>query len=319
MKAVLRVLAVMILLILAAGVLFYTNPLWVADQQLRLKLWREGAKSEYAEAGGYRLHYYEVKPPQGDGIPLVLVHGLGARAEDWGNMLPSMARNGFHVYAPDLPGYGRSSKPKDASYSIDMEEAAVASFMRAVHLPHADVGGWSMGGWVVMKLALDHPELVDRLVVYDSAGIYFPANFGSQLFVPTDAAGLNTLMKALSPLPRPMPGFVERAVLRKMAGNGWVVTRSVAAMAGGRDLLDFRLHDIHQPTLVVWGAVDDLIPLEAGRRIHEYIPNSVLNVVDGCGHLAPAECSKPVIEATDTFLKAQPPMQGGEKTFPAPY
>lgn len=233
--------------------------------------------------------------------------------------MPALAAQGFHVYAPDLPGYGRSSKPKDASYSIAMEEAAVVSFLQTMHLPHADVGGWSMGGWVAMKLALDHPEMVDRLVIYDSAGVYFPATFGSQLFVPTDTAGLDDLVKALSPLPRTMPDFVARDVLRKMAGNGWVVTRSVAAMADGRDLLDFRLHDMRPPMLIVWGSVDQLIPLETGKRIHDAVPNSVLNVVEGCGHLAPSECSRPVVEATDAFLKAQPPMQGGEKTYPASY
>ena len=317
MKLALRLVSIVVVLALAAVLVLYFNPLWVADQQTRLHLWREGVKSEYVEAGGYRLHYFEALPSSGDGTPLVLIHGLGARGEDWQKMIPAMARYGFHVYAPDLPGYGRSSKPADANYSISMEEAAVVSFMQAVHVPRADVGGWSMGGWVVMKLALDHPEMVDRLVIYDGAGIYFPATFGSDLFVPNDAAGVARLLKMLSPRPQAMPDFVARAVVRKLQRNGWVIDRSMAAMTTGRDLLDFRLHDIRQPTLVVWGSDDVLIPLSVGRKIHEDIPNSVLNVMEGCGHLAPLECGQPVAEATDAFLKTQPPMQGGEKTFPA--
>jgi pimeloyl-ACP methyl ester carboxylesterase len=197
-----------------------------------------------------------------------------------------------------------------------MEEEAVVAFMRAMHLESADVGGWSMGGWVSMKLTLDHPKLVDRLVIYDSAGVYFPADFGSQLFVPSDQAGLAGLMKVLSPRPRTFPAFVARDILRRMAENGWVVTRSVAAMANGRDLLDFRLHEMKQPLLIVWGSEDVLISLEAGRKIHSLVPGSVLNVVEGCGHLAPSECAKPVIAVTDEFLKAEPAMQGGEKTVP---
>lgn len=317
MKAARWVLAVVMVLVLAAGLVFYYNPLWVADQQTRLRLWREGVKSEYVDAGGYRLHYFEAGKP--DGTPLLLVHGLGARGEDWRAMIPAMAARGFHVYAPDLPGYGRSSRPADANYSIAMEEAAVVSFMKAVHLDRADVGGWSMGGWVSMKLALDHPELVDRLIVYDSAGVYFPASFGAELFVPGDAPGVTRLMKILSPHPQPMPEFVMRAVLRKIARNGWVVERSMAAMTSGKDLLDFRLHDLQQPTLVVWGVEDELIPLEVGRKIHEAIPNSSLNVVEGCGHLAPLECWEPVTQATETFLRAQPPIAGTEQSFPAPH
>jgi len=310
MKAVRCVLGVLIVLALSAGLVFYFNPLWVADQQTRWRLWREGVKSEYVEAGGYRLHYFEAG--RSEGTPLLLVHGLGARGEDWRAMIPTLAASGFHVYAPDLPGYGRSSRPTDASYSIAMEEAAVVSFMQAVHLARADVGGWSMGGWISMKLTLDHPEMVDRLVIYDSAGIYFPADFGPELFVPGDAPGVTRLMKILSPHPGPMPNFVMRAVLRKLVRNGWVIQRSMSAMTSGRDLLDFRLHDIRQPTLVVWGAEDELIPLSVGKTIHEGITDSSLVVIEGCGHLAPLECSEPVLEATEKFLRAPQPVRANE-------
>jgi len=317
MRTVLRGLLVVLIVAVIAGLSFYFNPLWFADQQVRLELWREGVQSKYIEAGGYRLHYFEAKPANGDGAPLLLIHGLGARGENWAKMIPAMAAHGFHVYAPDLPGYGRSSQPKDADYSISMEEAAMAAFAQAIHLPHAFVGGWSMGGWVAMKLAIDHPEMVDRLVVYDSAGLYFPANFGSELFVPLDIKGLSRLAEVLSPDQhrRPIPEFVGRAVLQRIAKNGWVVERSMNAMTTGRDLLDFRLHEIRQPTLVVWGSDDHLIPLSVGRRVHEEIPNSSLSIIEGCGHLAPLECWKPTAETTEMFLHAQPPIKGGERTL----
>ncbi len=316
MKTALRIVVLLVIVFAAAGLLFYYNPLWVADQLTRFHLWREGVQSKYVEAGGYRMHYFEALPAKGTaGTPLVLVHGLGARGEDWEAMIPALAARGFHVYVPDLLGYGRSPRP-DVSYSIAMQETAVVQFMQAIHLARADVGGWSMGGWVSMKLALDHPELVDRLVVYDSAGIYFPATFGPELFVPSDAAGVRRLMTILSPHPREVPAFVTKAVLRKFAQNGWVISRSMTAMTSGRDLLDFRLYRIQQPTLIVWGAQDDLIPLSSGKKMHELIPGSVLNVVEGCGHLAPLECSQPVVEGTVDFLRAEPPMQGGERVFP---
>jgi len=314
MKVALRVLAVVLVILVAGGLVFYFHPLWVADQQLRFALWHEGVKSEYVEVGGYRLHYFEAPSTNRvNGTPLVLVHGLGARGEDWAKMMPVLAAHGFHVYAPDLLGYGRSEKP-NVDYSITTEEDVIVKYMQAMHLAHADVGGWSMGGWIAMKLALDHPELVERLAVYDSAGIYFPASFGPDLFVPVDAAGLDTLMKALTPHPRAMPDFAQRAVLRKLAANGWVVNRSMNAMTSGRELLDFRLHGLKQPTLVVWGSRDDLIPLSVGQRIHDLIPGSSLLVVQGCGHLAPAECAAPVVKGTVDFLQADPAMAGIEKT-----
>jgi pimeloyl-ACP methyl ester carboxylesterase len=313
MKFALRVVAVLVLVVVAAGLVFYRYPLWVADQQIRFHLWREGVKSEYVEAGGYRLHYFEAGP---GGTPLVLVHGLGARGEDWAAMIPALAAQGFHVYAPDLLGYGRSPKP-DVDYSISLEEQTVAQFMRAVHVPRADIGGWSMGGWIVMKLALDHPEMVDRLVIYDSAGVYFPATWDAELFTPADVIGVKKLIAMLTPMPGPLPGFAAEAALRKLERNAWVIRRSMTAMTNGRDLLDFRLQGITQPMLIVWGSQDELIPLSAGERIHKSVPQSVLNIVEGCGHLAPAECPVPVVEGTVEFLRAEPPLRGGEKTFPA--
>jgi pimeloyl-ACP methyl ester carboxylesterase len=109
---------------------------------------------------------------------------------------------------------------------------------------------------------------------------------------------------------------VAEAVVRRLQGNAWVVRRSMAAMTNGRDLLDFRLHSISQPMLIVWGAEDELIPLSVGETIHKGVAQSVLDVIAGCGHLAPAECARPVTEGTVEFLRSEPPMQGGEKTFP---
>jgi len=316
MRLALRVVAFLLLLVVAAGLIFYRYPLWVADQNTRFHLWRAGVKSEYVEAGGYRLHYFEAGPAGGGGTPLVLVHGLGARGEDWSAMIPALAAKGFHVYAPDLLGFGRSQKP-DVSYSISLQEQTVAQFMQVMHVPRADVGGWSMGGWVAMKLALDHPEMVDRLIVYDSAGVYFPATFGPELFTPSDTAGVRRLIAILTPTPRTVPDFAAEAMVRKLQRNAWVLNRSTASMLTGRDLLDFRLHNISQPMLIVWGAKDELIPLASGEAIHRSVPQSVLQIVPGCGHLAPAECAGPVIEGTVEFLRAEPPMRGGERTSPA--
>jgi len=261
MKAALRVIAAVVVLAVLGGVSFYLDPLWFSDQQIRFHLWREGVRSEDVTVDGYRIHYFEAMPPKGaPGTPLLLVHGLGARGEDWGAMIPALAAQGFHVYAPDLLGYGRSARP-DVSYSISMQETVVVQFMQAMHLARADVGGWSMGGWVSMKLALDHPEMVDRLMVYDSAGIYFPAAFGPELFTPSDTAGVRKLLGILTPKPVELPEFAAKAVLRRLEKNAWVLNRSTASMLRGRELLDFKLHNLRQPMLIVWGAQDELIPL----------------------------------------------------------
>jgi pimeloyl-ACP methyl ester carboxylesterase len=302
MKLLIKSVAVVGLLALVGAGTFYLRPLWVSDQVLRLRLWREGIKSESVQVEGYRVHYFEVGPSSG--TPLVLVHGLGDRAEAWAPLLGKLGAAGFHVYALDLVGYGRSSQPADADYSIAFEEGVLAGFMRALGLAHADVAGWSMGGWVVLKLGLDHPELADRLVVFDAAGVYFAPSWEPSLFDPQNDAELERLFTMLTPKTVRLPEFVERDLLRKFARGWWVVDRGLGAMRSGRDLLDFRLGGLKQPTLIVWGREDALIPLAVGERMHAEITGSKLLVVDGCGHLAPTECEEPVLRGMAKFLKA---------------
>jgi pimeloyl-ACP methyl ester carboxylesterase len=317
MKRLLRIAAALALPLLAAAALFYVDPLYVNDLQIRYHLWRNDVRSEYTTVDGYRIHYFEATPPDHSaGIPLVLLHGLGSRGEDWSPMVPSLAAHGFHVYVPDLLGYGRSSRP-DVAYSIALEESIVVGFMQSVHVDHADLDGWSMGGWVAARIALDHPALVDRLVLDDSAGLTFQPSFDRTAFVPTDAASLSHLIAMLTPHPVQLPAFVVRATLRRIQSSGPIIQQSLDSMESGTDLLDARISQIAQPTLITWGAEDTLIPPSVGQAMHRAIPGSNLVTIAGCGHLAPGECPKPVLFATIQFLTAQPPPTHYEATLPA--
>ena len=318
----LRALTAFVLVSLIAGATFFFAPLWVNDEIIRYHLWSQHVESHYLRVDGYELHYFEARPPgtqnkplQEQGKPLILVHGLGSRGEDWSPMIPTLAAAGFHVYAPDLLGYGRSPQP-DVDYSIPLEEKMLVDFVHTLGIENADVGGWSMGGWVALKMTVDHPGMVDRLILYDSAGIYFPPTFEASLFIPTDSPGLAKLIAILTPKPMPMPAFIGRAAIRRLRANGWVIERSVTSMEAGKDLQDFRLHEIQKPTLIVWGQLDELIPISVGAEMHRKIAGSSMLIVAGCGHLAPGECAKPVLKGTIDFLQAEPPIRGGEKTSP---
>jgi pimeloyl-ACP methyl ester carboxylesterase len=316
MKFAVRTLAALLVIAFIAGAAFYWNPLWFSDQLIRYHLWRSDVRSEYTQVDGYRIHYFEAVPPHGaPGIPLLLIHGLGSRGEDWSPMIPTLAAKGFHVYAPDLLGYGRSTRP-DVPYSVSLEESVVVGFMQAVNQPHADLDGWSMGGWIAARIALDHPDLVDRLVLDDSAGLTFQPTFDRTTFVPTTPAALDRLFALLTPHPPTLPAFAVRATLRKVASEGKIIQQTMDSMEAGGDLIDARIATIRQPTLIVWGMADVLIPPAVGETMHRDIPNSVFAGIAGCGHLAPGECPKPVLAATLQFLKSTPPPRGGEQILP---
>jgi pimeloyl-ACP methyl ester carboxylesterase len=316
MKTLGRLLLLVAVVGVVFGAVFYERPLWVAQQGTHFGLFLHRVQSNYVMTPEGRVHYYEAESRMsGGGIPLVLVHGLGDRDESWAPMLERLRRSGFHVYAPDLLGYGRSPRPSDSDYSISTQEQFVADFIQSIGLQKPDVGGWSMGGWVVLKLALDHPDVVDRVVVYDSAGIHRQVVGGTQIFHPTDGVQLQHLADLLEPNAKPLPGFVLRDALRTMAQNQWVVDRSMTAMETGNDVVDARLGGLAKPLLIVWGSDDQLLPLAIGQQMHGLYPQSELDVLQGCGHLAPKTCPDRAAAVTVDFLKANPAPSGGTYTL----
>jgi len=318
MKTLGRFLLLLVVLGAALAVTFYLRPIWVQLQVTHLSLLLDHVQSDYVATPEGRIHYYDAEPEvEGGGAPLVLVHGLGDRGEAWAPMIRQMKRAGFHVYALDLLGYGRSPRPGDSDYSISTQEQVVADFIQALGLQKTDVAGWSMGGWVSLKLALDHPELVDRLVVYDSAGIHLQRSYPDTVFHPENEQEVDQLVHLLEPNAKPLPHFVARDALRKFAAQQWVVDRGMASMLGGKDALDDSLSSMQVPLLIVWGSDDQLLPLSVGEKMHALDPQSELDVVEGCGHLAPSGCTDRVASATADFLRSNPVPQGGTRTLAA--
>ncbi len=316
MKTLGRLLLLVVVVGLAFGVAFYERPLWVAQQGTHFGLFLHRVQSNYVMMPEGRVHYYEAESRiPGGGVPLVLVHGLADRDESWAPMLERLKRSGFHVYAPDLLGYGRSPKPADSDYSISTQEQFVADFIQAIGLQKPSIGGWSMGGWIVLKLALDHPEMVNRVVIYDSAGIRQQVTGGAQIFHPTNEAELQHLASLLEPGQKPMPGFVLQDALRTLGEGQWVVDRSMASMESGKDLVDTRLAGLTEPLLIVWGSDDQLLPLSMGRTMHGLVPRSELDILAGCGHLAPKTCPDRAAAVTVDFLNENPPPSGGTYTL----
>jgi pimeloyl-ACP methyl ester carboxylesterase len=156
---------------------------------------------------------------------------------------------------------------------------------------------------------------VDRLVVYDTAGLSHQIGGGTAIFHPESPADLQKLASLLEPSAPPVPRFALRDALRVFQANQWVVDRSMHSMESGGDLLDLKVGSLKEPMLIVWGSEDKLLPLDIGQELHRLVPQSELDVVQGCGHLAPKSCPARVIAATVDFLKANPAPSGGERSL----
>lgn len=277
----------------------YARPLTVLEAYGAAHLRLEGVRSAQVQAGPYRLRYLEA----GSGPPLLLVHGLGSSAmQDWGRLAAPLGRR-FHVYAPDLPGFGESERPAAADYSIPMQVEAVRAFMEAKGVRRARVAGISMGGWIVSRLAGEHPEMVERLVVVDAAGMRPERpDIPAEVLLPRDEEGVRRLVAAVrhnAPVP---PSFVARDILSRRLREEWITRRALESMRDGGDWLNGTLGRADMPVLVVWGKQDALIPVAYGAGLAAEFPRAELVVLDGCGHVPMADCPEAFDRAMIPFL-----------------
>jgi pimeloyl-ACP methyl ester carboxylesterase len=289
MQWIKRSLWSLLVLALLATTGFFLRPVSYLNAWVYLHEDLSGIQSRSVEVAGHHVHYLAEGPANGPVV--VLVHGLGARAEYWDNLAPYLAKSGFRVYIPDLIGCGRSDRPADFSYSVRDEAAVVVGFMDALDLKQVELGGWSMGGWISVLVAAQHPERVIRLMLFDAAGLDVPPPFDTALFTPSTVAQLDELKALLSPRPQPIPAFLARDILRNFRLNGWVIQRALATMLTAQDVVDNVLPQLKMPVLLVWGSLDRITPLDLGETMHRLIPHSELDVFASCGHMAPIECS----------------------------
>jgi len=288
-------------LALIAGIGFWLRPVSYFNESMYVRECLSGASSRSVQVAGHRVHYM-VEGPAG-GPVVVLVHGLGGHAEDWRNLAPYLAQAGFRVYMPDLPGYGRSEQPADFSYSVPDEAEAVVGFFDALGLKQVDLGGWSMGGAIVQHLAFRHPERVRRLILFNSVGINEKPTWDTRLFTPATPADLEQLDALLMPNPPPVPRFVARDILRISRRNAWVIRRAMATMLTGKDATDTLLPRLKMPVLIVWDAEDRITPLSLGEKMHQLAPQSQLEIISGCGHMAPVQCASQIGPKVVEFVK----------------
>src|SRR5262249_33835635 len=119
----------------------------------------------HALVGGLRLHYVEA----GAGPPVLLLHGFPEFWYSWRHQLPALAGAGFRAWAPDLRGYNESEKPAGVrNYRVRLLVEDVAGLIRHTGAGRATVVGHDWGGVIAWRLAMDRPELVERLVILNA-------------------------------------------------------------------------------------------------------------------------------------------------------
>jgi pimeloyl-ACP methyl ester carboxylesterase len=307
-----RVGCVAVAVIVAALAVLVWRPVTVLNGLVRARLWVAGVRDGTAQSGPYRLHYLVA----GSGRPVILLHGLGGYGLQWGDYIPALAE-GARVYAPDLLGFGSSDRP-DVNYSTPLQADVLRGFMDSAHIQQADLVGLSMGGWVAASFARLYPDRVRRLVLVDAAGLRFDPGT-PEPFTPRDASDFSRLMRLGTPRAVRIPSFLAPGIVREMQPLAPVVERHLQNKRLGIGTLDGKLAAVTMPVLLVWGALDQLTPLDYGREFHRQIPQSQLVILENCGHMAVLDCRSYAQPEIRAFLAAAQPEQGGVRTVTVPW
>ena len=287
-------LPALVLLLSAAGCGVLREP--VVDTGFEVRRALAGLDTREVVVDGRAVSFLERAGP---GPTVLLLHGFGTSKDAWVAFAGALP-DSFRVLAPDLAGHGGSARDSSVAYDAPRLAAEVAAWLDAVAPggPRtggaAHVAGNSLGGEVAALLALDRPARVRSLTLLDPAGVDAPrpstldslgAAGAENPLIPTDRAGVDRLFDLVFAGDPGVPGPARDVLAADYAARAPFL-RDLFGRIGyeGRDRLRPRLGEIGQPTLVVWGAEDEVIDPSAAGVWADGLPDATLRVLPGVGH-----------------------------------
>ncbi len=275
--------------------------------------WREHQR--WMAVGGRWVNVIEL----GAGSPVVFVHGLSGSWQNWLENLPVLAAE-HRVITLDLPGFGASEMPAQ-DISISGYAECVAEVLEGLGVERATVVGNSMGGFIGAELAIEHPDLVERLVLVSAAGLttehavhksvlgalekldsVAQAYFGwlvSRSHALTSRPRSRRLMLGIvTPHAHRLPAPLAAEQVRGSGKPGFVAALDALNHYPIRD----RLGRIGCPTLIVWGEKDRLITVRDADAFEELIPGARKVVWPDTGHMAMLERPRAFNRLLQSFL-----------------
>ena len=305
----LRGLATLVLLAVAVGIALS----WAPERSVEsLKPRWAAAPSQFIAVQGMQVHLRD-EGPRDDPEPIVLIHGTSASLHTWDGWTETL-KGQRRVIRMDLPGFGLTGPAPDGDYRMTRYADFIAALLDQLKVRQAVLAGNSLGGGIAWRTAVQHPERVSRLVLVDASGYPLQSTSVPLGFRLAQIAWLKPVLGKL--LPRRM---IESSVRNVYADPAKVTPELVdryyelTLRAGNRESLTQRIKlretdaqsaglipTIRQPTLVLWGMQDRLIPEPSGQRFHREIAGSQYVVLDGLGHVPqeedPARSVGPVLK-----------------------
>jgi pyruvate dehydrogenase E2 component (dihydrolipoamide acetyltransferase) len=263
----------------------------------------EAIKPREIEVDGRRLRYLELG--EGEGVPVLLVHGFGADLNTWMFTQPALAEE-RRVIALDLPGHGGSAKEMGAGDGDSLTDAVEAA-LGALEIERVHLVGHSMGGAIATLLALRRPERVSSLTLIGSAGLGPEIN-GPFVEGFVQVARRREAIEILGLLVHD-PALVSRTMVedvlryKRLDGVSAALARIAEAwFAGGRQSLDLtdRIPTLTMPVQVIWGREDRIIPVAHAEVLESRFP---VHIIEQAGHLPHMEKAGEVNRLVKSFIE----------------
>lgn len=265
----------------------------------------------FSDIGAIKLHY----DVNGEGNPLILVHGSGADAKSWEEMIPHLAKH-FKVYAIDLRGAGKTFRSIHPPLSFDLWAEDLHRFMDNLGLSSASLAGWSLGGVVILNFAMYYPKMVSHLILIGTPSplrqLTDRSGFDERVRLAESGASIEEIVdktfefskNAFSPYTlQNKPQAVEKMRQTLLRNDPKSYVEIVKTM---KDLpkLAPKLGSIKCPTLILVGDADARTPVEMSEDLNKAIVNSYMKIIPECGHFYVYEQPELTSQIMINFLRA---------------
>lgn len=290
-----KTLLLIVLALLAVGLVSYLLFPRVLLNLLRgAARWRGGLVQKSVRVGELDWPYLEGGNPAGKVV--VLVHGFGGDKDNWAFYAPYL-KDQYRLICPDLPGFGENTRRIDLDYAIAVQTGRLREFLDALGIERCHLGGNSMGGHIALQFALDHPERLRSLTLFNNAGVLGPNESELQTVIEADPEASPLVPRSPEDAKR-LLGFVvykQRYVPQQfirlffddfkphLALLDKIFALLVDTMQNHP--LNQRMGEVTVPTQIIWGRHDRLIDVSCATTQHAGIAGSELVILEETGHV----------------------------------
>jgi pimeloyl-ACP methyl ester carboxylesterase len=291
--------ALVVMAIIFAGLYAWKRPLAVYAAVNRQALRGAGLTQASATTTFGPQNYWV----GGQGTTLVLLHGAGDQASTWSAIAAALVPK-FRVIIPDLAGHGKSA-PAEGPISLTQALRGLEAILSQGPQEPAIIVGNSLGAWVALLYAREHPTRVARIVLVNGGAL--TGDRPDLSLMPKtreEAAALWSQLR--DPASGPVPGFLLDDVVRQ-GQTGPIARLAQTAGEMASLVLDGKLHEIAAPVDLVWGTSDKLFSLAYADRMMRELRASRLTTLPACGHVPHVECPMRFQAALIDVLQQAPP------------